>query len=156
MNLQWENSMVGCSQGRTRVGTCKSEKNIDWKRSTPRVVRLISNMFGTTESRGRLLRVTVIRRCFFVFNSLAINVAWIYHYCQSDVWSLTGRKLSGMREYKSDRGDFPFENLRSEGIRLVIFNCMSTFKERNLEWRSLVSTSRNALKQRPSAFSYQL
>ena len=29
MNLQWENSMVGCSQGRTRVGTCKSEKNID-------------------------------------------------------------------------------------------------------------------------------
>lgn len=29
VDLQWGNSTAGCSQGRTRAGTCKSEKNID-------------------------------------------------------------------------------------------------------------------------------
>ena len=33
MNLRWGNSMVGCSQGRTRVDTCKSEKDSDEKPS---------------------------------------------------------------------------------------------------------------------------
>jgi len=40
MNLRWGNSMVGCSQGRTRVDTCKSEKDSDENRHRGLVKRV--------------------------------------------------------------------------------------------------------------------
>lgn len=43
VNLQWGNSMVDCWQGRTRAGTCKSEKNMDWDKdhASRRIMRVI-------------------------------------------------------------------------------------------------------------------